>query len=666
MTIILPVYNTSNYIIKCLNSFVPFLSTKTETIIVDDNSTDNSTKILEQYIKKHNSKNITLIKNKVNKGAGESKNIALSKAKGDYIGFIDSDDYVDKNYFQNMLNMAEKFGSDIVVSDIALTYDNNEIKNGIFHNNLYSNTDNKSEEIDKKIVLGHWAFASTCTKLFKRDIIKNLKFSNKKSDDIIFTTKAFIKAQKITYCRNNFYHYYQSRNSLTRTKDYKKYEDSIKCLFEAVNLLYDENIDWAKIYAANALLPTICYALDEIKIEDVPKFINTIEKLMNDQEKTKTLIENKYIKNNALYNSEFYRSILKYISANDFDKIKRAIEEKEIISPKYIKPLSNYKTTDFNPLISIVIPVYNGENYLKEAIESALSQTYDNKEIIVVDDGSTDSTEKICSSYGNKIRYFKKKNGGVASALNLALDEMDGEYFSWLSHDDLYFEDKLEKQVKFLGQLKDKNTVLFSNYILIDENGRRIGNPTILDGKMTSKKQEYCLLRGCINGITLLIPKKAFDKCGRFDENLRCTQDYEMWHRMLKSFRFVHMNDILAKTRIHSGQDTKVNPKVVTEGEVLWKNMIEDVPDERKVELEGSIFNYYYRMALHLKQSVYKNTYEYCLKKCEEIDTHKTQKLLAKESKGKNLFEKVAYSLKHNGFKETVKIIFKKIMGKPI
>ena len=108
---------------------------------------------------------------------------------------------------------------------------------------------------------------------------------------------------------------------------------------------------------------------------------------------------------------------------------------------------------DFNPLVSIVIPVYNGANFLAEAIDSALAQTYRNLEVIVVNDGSTDggATERIACSYGDKIRYFSKPNGGVSSALNLGIEKMKGEYFSWLSHDDLYAPDKIENQVNQYG-----------------------------------------------------------------------------------------------------------------------------------------------------------------------------------------------------------------------
>src|SRR4026207_13272 len=96
------------------------------------------------------------------------------------------------------------------------------------------------------------------------------------------------------------------------------------------------------------------------------------------------------------------------------------------------------RTTD--PLVSIVIPVYNGANFMREAINSALAQTYKNTEVIVVNDGSTDNglTDAIAKEYGDKICYFRKENGGCGSALNMGIANMKGDYFSWLSHDDVY------------------------------------------------------------------------------------------------------------------------------------------------------------------------------------------------------------------------------------
>lgn len=275
----------------------------------------------------------------------------------------------------------------------------------------------------------------------------------------------------------------------------------------------------------------------------------------------------------------------------------------------------------FSPKVSIVIPVYNGSNYLKEAIDSALAQTYKNIEVIVINDGSNDNgkTDKICKSYGKRIRYFKKENGGVSSALNMGIEKMEGEYFSWLSHDDVYYPEKVEKQITLLSELKERNkVVLYSNYELIDKDGKFLQNVYHKHEELV-KKPEYALLRGSVNGITLLIPKSAFDEYGKFDETLKCTQDYEMWRRMIKTFQFVHTKDIITKTRIHALQDTNKNPNVLSEGNALWTSMIEDISDKKKVELEGSIYNYYLEMSRHLKFSPYKETIDHCQKQMEEI-----------------------------------------------
>ena len=140
----------------------------------------------------------------------------------------------------------------------------------------------------------------------------------------------------------------------------------------------------------------------------------------------------------------------------------------------------------YEPKVTIIIPVYNGSNYLAQAIEAALAQTYLNCEIIVVNDGSKDdgASEKIALSYGNKIRYYLKENGGVSSALNFSLEKMTGEWFSWLSHDDLYYPNKIEKQVAFINELLEKDKTLdLSKTVIhcvtesIDKDGKVIKTP---------------------------------------------------------------------------------------------------------------------------------------------------------------------------------------------
>ena len=455
LSIIMPVYNAEKYLNKCLDSFLKYLTVNDELIIINDCSTDESLKIIKNYQNENVDKNIVLINNDKNIGAGLSRNKALEIANGKYIGFIDADDYVDKLYFQTMLKLAEKESSDIVVSDISLVENDKEIKNNIYVNNIYSTKESNDINISKEILLGNWACVSTCSKLFKKDLIKNNRFSKKKSDDILFSIFAIIKANKISYCKDNYYYYYQSPDSLTRNINYEKYKDGLECLIEAIDLLYEQNITYAQIYAANAYIPHICYSLDVIPIYKVREFLGIVKENMTKNKKEYLLEKNNFLKNNNLYKSKIYRNIIKDMNNNDYDNIYNKIMKNEVISDKYNK-WQNTDPDGFNPLVSIVIPVYNGENYLEEAIESALAQTYNNIEIIVVNDGSVDNTDAICKKYKNKIRYFKKENGGVASALNLAIEKMQGKYFSWLSHDDLYFPQKIENQINFLVGKKIK------------------------------------------------------------------------------------------------------------------------------------------------------------------------------------------------------------------
>lgn len=213
-----------------------------------------------------------------------------------------------------------------------------------------------------------------------------------------------------------------------------------------------------------------------------------------------------------------------------------------------------------NILVSIVIPVYNGANYLRDAIDSALAQTCLNCEVIVVDDGSTDDTKRICLNYGDQIRYFHKENGGVSTALNLGIREMRGEYFSWLAHDDMYYPYKTERQIKALEQSSDKTAVVHANYDLLD----------VRRGTVSHMRQEnsysaeqltnsvFPLLMGTIHASTPLLHKSHFDRVGLFDENQPLTQDYDLLFRALRGRRSIFLPEPLLMSRLHdqSGKNT--------------------------------------------------------------------------------------------------------------
>lgn len=228
----------------------------------------------------------------------------------------------------------------------------------------------------------------------------------------------------------------------------------------------------------------------------------------------------------------------------------------------------------YNPLVSIVIPVYNGANFMAQAIDSALAQTYKNVEIIVVNDGSKDegATEKIALSYGEKIKYVFKPNGGIASALNAGIANMAGEWFSWLSHDDMYTPDKIEKQIARLNdeieqsQIDVSKAIVFGNAQFIDKDSKPIKRVKQYFKKTQKIQQTHysgldmlqrMFLGHSISGCTLLINRDFFNTVGVFNTELGYLQDIDMWYRiMLTDCHFYYMKEKSVLSRVHSAQTT--------------------------------------------------------------------------------------------------------------
>ena len=254
-------------------------------------------------------------------------------------------------------------------------------------------------------------------------------------------------------------------------------------------------------------------------------------------------------------------------------------------------------------LVSIIIPVYNGERYMREAIDSALAQTYSNIEIIVVNDGSTDNTEDIAKSYGDKIRYFSKENGGVSSALNLGIRHMRGEYFSWLSHDDVYYPQKIEENISAIKDCPGR--IVYSDYDVIDGDGTPLHTANIRKW-FRSADFAYGLfpvLNGAANACTMLIPRSEFDRCGLFDENLRTSQDYDLFFKMFRGQKLVYINTPLTAYRSHGAQQTLVNPLTVAEGNALWIGMFEQLTEDEMIALNGSMRMFWREKSAMLKAS---------------------------------------------------------------
>ena len=216
--------------------------------------------------------------------------------------------------------------------------------------------------------------------------------------------------------------------------------------------------------------------------------------------------------------------------------------------------------SSFNPLVSIVIPVYNGSDFLVEAIESAINQTYKNIEVLVVNDGSNDNnaTEKICKSFGEKVRCFYKENGGVATALNLGIKKSKGKYFSWLSHDDIYKPHKIESQIELIKK-KPNVKIVCSDFEILNQETQR--TEPRQSKQLEVFKNGRDILDNWLDFCTFLIEIDCFKKVGLFDEKLKTIQDLEMQMRLISSFSIFPVNEILSIRRNHPRQDSKTKLK---------------------------------------------------------------------------------------------------------
>jgi len=212
------------------------------------------------------------------------------------------------------------------------------------------------------------------------------------------------------------------------------------------------------------------------------------------------------------------------------------------------------------PKVSIVIPFYNCP-FVELAIRSTLAQTYQPVEIIVVDDGSTRHSEKI-HKYHDRVFYLGKPNGGTASALNHGIRNASGDYIAWLSSDDFYKPDKIERQVHFM--LETGSYISHTNFNGINGEG---GLTKFAAASVFPSLNDFygCLLHSNpVNGCTVMMKRDLFDQIGFFDESLPYTHDLDFWYRaVLAGYAFPFLNETLVYYRWHDGMGTRLHQEEI-------------------------------------------------------------------------------------------------------
>ena len=403
ISIIVPIYNVENYLRECLDSIQNQTLKNFECIMINDGSTDSSQQIAEEYLVDSRFKLI----NQSNQGLSSARNTGISRIREEstFVAFVDSDDYIYPDFLETLIEHIED-GVDIIEGMIEYFHD--EIK-----------VDNISHDFEKQILttkdekLGKLALnelrVSVFPKLFRKSLLTEDFFPKgwifedlAVVPELVSNSGKWIKLPKVIYG-------YRIRPNSITTKEFSAEKLDVFKIFEKYDLFFKDESDVTKLL---------------------------VEKL-------------KYL----------------HLNYHDMEFVPENTQYKQLYKQEKQKLLSKMADYESKSLISIIVPVYNVEKYLRECLDSIMSQTYQNFECLLINDGSPDHSADICREYVEKdsrFRYFEKENGGVSSARNLGIEHSKGEYITFIDSDDWVESDYVETLYDEL--IKENADIAVSTY----------------------------------------------------------------------------------------------------------------------------------------------------------------------------------------------------------
>ena len=414
ISIVIPIYNAEKYLEECLNSIKNQTYKNIEVIMVNDGSKDNSETICKRF-----SEDDTRFRyfTKVNGGVSSARNLGLDNVKGEYITFIDADDWIAEKHLELLINSIKKTNSDIGVSSYK-EFNNKDT----YYIRVYTKQEKNLLNFEKmnrdkflslfpKLMSANVCFNNAVSKLFRKDLVKNLRFdtSIKYGEDLDFYFRLYLNVDSISYVDELTYVYRIHGDSTTSNFNQEHAEQELT-IFKQM---------YEKIQEIG--LPTIHY-------------FNKLKKLL---ELRMDFLENKVLLNEYL----------------DFLKI--------------IEGTVTYPNT----LISVVIPIYNVSPYLRLCLESIKNQTYPHFEVLLVNDGSRDDSKDICQEFIHKdecFRYFEQENLGISVARNTGILNSNGEFITFIEGDDFVDPNYLEEL--YHTALKNDSEIVIGSYKEFNEN----------------------------------------------------------------------------------------------------------------------------------------------------------------------------------------------------
>lgn len=256
--------------------------------------------------------------------------------------------------------------------------------------------------------------------------------------------------------------------------------------------------------------------------------------------------------------------------------------------------------------ISVILPTYNAAEYLSKSIESVLNQTYRDFELIIVDDGSTDDTQKLLENYKDRIHYIYQKNGGSYKTRNTGILATDSTYIAFLDADDIWLPNKLEIQLEFMYS-NPLLELVFSDADLFDDKGISHGSYWKLRGCYNEMMREYRCIQNAFSKLmeknfilpsTLLLKRYCFSKVGLFDESFRNVGDKDMWLRMSMHFRIGCVPCPLVRRLIHSysvKQVENINRSIILVVKKMEK-LYPDYIEAKNINTKNILAPLYYKL----------------------------------------------------------------------
>lgn len=247
-----------------------------------------------------------------------------------------------------------------------------------------------------------------------------------------------------------------------------------------------------------------------------------------------------------------------------------------------------------SPQVSVITPTYNRADFLMTAIESVQAQTFDNWEMLIVDDGSTDDTAELVSSYATKdsrIRYFRQPNQGQSVARNRALEHARGEFVCFLDSDNAWIPEKLGSQLAVFRESPEVD-VVYGDIITINEAGKEISRANMqrYSGFITLQM----LKDNCVSMNTAMARRQCFDEMGGMSGQRRVADDYDLWLRFSARYRFRYIPEFLAYYRVMENQISSDKTARFDTNEAIIRDFREAYPEALSNPEFNQAFAFFY------------------------------------------------------------------------